>query len=251
MLRRYRIAPGIFQRGPRMKRPSRRLLAVIFTAGAATWWYFSPPAPSVLSFCIGQHFEEVVRKSSYPVLQHSHRPADDPGKYGIGNTVVTEPSVILRLDDPRHGFMLPPTNFAVLAFADNKAVMLSTSPTLEKLSFDDALALLAHLQKRFKARGWEPRNGDGNDWFDLSPEGRQRLYARMFEPRFIQSTELHVPNKYEMTLQLRCAEGCATREPPYLFMIDLVVGEDRDSWHDTGDEKKSAPEGALFRDESH
>jgi hypothetical protein len=233
-----------------MKRPPRRLLVVIFTAGAATWWYCYPPATSVLSFCIGQHFEEVVRKSSFPVLEHSNRPADDPGQDGIGDTWVTEPAVILRFDDPRHGFTLPPTKFAVLGFEDHKAVTLSTSPMLETLRFDDALAVLEQLQNQFKAGGWEPRAGDDNAWFDLSPQGKKRLYARMFEPGYMRSIELRVPKKYEMIFRIWCTEGCATREPPYLFMIDVGVGEDLDSWFDGSGLKKSAPEGALFRDAS-
>jgi hypothetical protein len=231
-----------------VRKHRRRLLVLISTFGVGTRWYCYTPEPTILSFRIGQTFEEVARISSYPVMEHSNRPTDDPGRRQFGDTWVTEPSVIIRFNDPKHGFTLPPTKFAALAYADNRAVTLSTSPMLEKLPFDAAVALLENLQNQFKAGGWEPWKGDGSEWFDLTPEGKNRLYARMFKPGLMQTTELRVPKKYAMVFRLWCAEGCARREPPYLFLIDVGVGEDVHSWFD---DEKSAPSGALFRDESH
>ena len=88
-------------------------LAIPATAiTAAIWWHSRPPEPTVLSFRLGQTFEQVVRNSTYPALENSNRPTDDPGGNKFGATWVTEPAVIIRFTDPKHGFTLPPTKFA-------------------------------------------------------------------------------------------------------------------------------------------
>lgn len=48
----------------------------------------------------------------------------------------------------------------------------------------------------------------------------------MFEPGYMQSASLRVPKMYGMSVRLKCSEGCWTREPPYLFLIDIGVGDD-------------------------
>jgi hypothetical protein len=200
------------------------VLAGVITVGV--WWYHRAPDPTVLSFRIGQTFEEVVKNSTYSVMERSNRPAEDPGANQFGATWVTEPAVIIHFNDPKHGFTLPPTKFAALSYQDNKAVTLSTSPMLDTLPFDEAVALLEDIQNQFKAGGWKPWAINDSTWFDLTPEGKKRLYARMFEPGFMQTTTLRVPNKYGMTFRFKCAEGCWTREPPYLFLIDVGVSDD-------------------------
>ena len=107
---------------------------------------------------------------------------------------------------------------------------------LDKLAFDEAVVVLENLQDQFKAGGWEPYKVDGSDWFDLTPEGKKRLYARMFEPGYAQEASLRIPKKYGMTFRFKCAEGCWTREPPYKFLIDVGVSEDTHGW-EPGDPK--------------
>lgn len=208
-----------------MKKAYRRLV-LAGGAGVFLWWHYRTPEPTVLSFRIGQTFEEVVRNSSYPVMERSNLPADDPSGGQHGATWVTEPSVIIRFTDPVHGFTLAPTKFAALGFDHNVATTLSTSPMLDKLSFDEAVTMLEDLQNQFKVGGWEPYQDDGSRWFDLTPEGKKRLHAAMFKPPFLEQYTLRVPKKYAMTFRLLCAEGCWTREPPYLFLIDIGVGRD-------------------------
>jgi len=203
------------------------ILAILATV--AFWWHSRPPEPTVLAFRLGQTFEQVARASTYPVMQRSNRPADDPGEHEFGATWVTEPAVIIRFTDPKHGFTLPPTKFAALTFSYNQAVSLATSPMLDPLPFDEAAAILENLQNQFKAGGWEPWEKDDSTWFDLTPEGKKRLYARMFEPGYMQWKSLRVPKMYGMTFRLKCTEGCWTREPPYLFLIDIGVGDDYES----------------------
>lgn len=208
----------------------RSLFVLAGLAVVAAYWHYRTPEPTVLSFRLGQSFEEVARNSTYPVMERSNLPAEDPGGGQFGETWVTEPAVIIRFTDPEHGFTLPPTNFAALGFDHNVAATLSTSPMLKKLPFDEAIAVLENLQNQFKAGGWEPYKGDDSDWFDLTPEGKKRLYARMFEPGYAQEASLRIPKRYGMTFRLKCAEGCWTREPPYKFLIDVGVGVDTQGW---------------------
>jgi len=209
-----------------MKASYRRLIMLAGIIATGAWWHYRTPEPTILSFCIGQTFEEVAKNSSYPVMERSNRPADDPGESRFGATWVTEPAVIIRFSDPKHGFTLPPTKFAALTYSSNKAVSLATSPMLDNLPFDEAVAVLENLQNQFKAGGWEPYKGDDSEWFDLTPEGKKRLHAAMFVPGYSRETTLRVPNKYAMTFRLKCDEGCWTSEPPYLFLIDVGVGHD-------------------------
>jgi hypothetical protein len=127
---------------------------------AAIWWHSHTPEPTTLSFRLGQTFEQVVRDSTYPALQHANRPADDPGGDKFGAIWVTEPAVFIRFTDPKHGFTLPPTKFAALTFAESQAITLATSPMLDPLPFDEAVAILENLQNQFKAGSWEPWEKD-------------------------------------------------------------------------------------------
>jgi hypothetical protein len=202
------------------------VLAVGVTACGFALWHYSqvPPAPTILSFRIGQPFQEVAKASTYPVLERSNTPTH--AYLQSGETFVTEPAVILHFNDPQHQFTLPPTKFALVGYTHNKVETVSTSPMLDKLPFDRAVALLENLQNQFRAGGWVPWPGDDSTWFDLTPEGKKKLYARMFESGWAETQTLRVVGKYSMTFRLWCADGCATREPPYLFLIDVGVGED-------------------------
>jgi hypothetical protein len=213
-----------------VKRRHGRLLVLAGVIAAGVARYNRVPEPTILAFSLGDTFEKVARNSSYPVMDRSNRPAEDPGDNQFGATWITEPAVIIQFNDPKRGFTLPPTKFAALTYSKNKAVSLATSPMLDKLPFDEAVAVLANLQDQFKAGGWEPYKGDDSEWFDLTPEGKKRLYERMFEPGYAQEASLRVPKKYGMTFRLKCAEGCWTREPPYKFLIDVGVGIDTAGW---------------------
>jgi hypothetical protein len=152
-----------------------RLIAVLAGLAIITfWWQSRVPAPTVLAFNLGETFDEVVKNSSYPALDHANRPGDDPGRdEQFGAIWVTTPAVIIRFADPKHGFTLPPTKFAALAFSKNKASSLATSPMLHALPFDDAITILENLQNQFKAGGWKPWEKNDSVWFDLSPEGQK------------------------------------------------------------------------------
>ena len=225
---------------------TRRHWSIALLAGlAAVWWHLRPPEPTVLAFRLGQTFEQVVRDSTYPVLEHSVRPADSPSDHKFGATYVEGPAVIIRFTDPKHGFTLPPTKFAALTFSENQAISLSTSPMLDPLPFDEAVAVLEHLQNQFKAGGWEPWEKNDSTWFDLTPEGKKRLHARMFEPGYMESTDLRIPKMYSMIFRLKCSEGCWTRKPPYLFLVDIGLGDDFHGWKPGEPMRWMRPENAV------
>lgn len=215
-----------------MKRRSLVLAVAVTVLGIGVWQHKPAPAapPTMLSFRVGQNFEEVVKASTYPVMERSNNPSDDDHLHS-GETFVTEPAVTLCFNDPQHGFVLPPTKFALVGYMHNAVATVATSPMLDKLPFDQAVAILENLQNQFKAGGWEPWTDNGSTWFDLTPEGKKRLYQRMFEPGYSQTTELRVPKKYGMTFRLKCTDGCWPDEkPPYLFLVDVGVGSDTAGW---------------------
>ena len=229
-----------------MKTRHRLLAASAAAIAIGFWWYNHRPEPTVLAFRLGQTFEQVVKNSTYPAPERSNRPAEDPGDHKFGAIWVTEPAVIIRFTDSNHGFTLPPTKFAALSFSENQAVSLSTSPMLDPLPFDEAVAILEDLQNQFKAGGWEPWEKDDSTWFDLTPEGKKRLYAQMFKPGYMQTNSLRVPKMYGMTFRLKCAEGCWTQEPPYLFLIDIGVGGDVYGWKPGDPIRWERPENAVI-----
>jgi hypothetical protein len=221
-----------------MKGRYRLVALVAGLALAALWGNSGKPEPTLLSFRPGQSFEGVVKDSTYPVISRSNLPSESAS--GWGATWVTEPAVIVRLNDSEHGFTLPPTKFAALSYQQNVVASLATSPMLEELPFEEAVAILENLQNQFKAGGWEPWAVDDSVWFDLTPAGKKRLYARMFEPGYAQEASLRIPKLYGMVFRLKCTEGCWTREPPYKFLIDVGVGRDVFGW-ERGDPAISDP----------
>ncbi|HWJ94233.1 MAG TPA: hypothetical protein VNT33_05880 [Telluria sp.] len=208
----------------------RHFVALAAVISVGLWWHYRTPTLTVLSVRLGQSFEEVVKHSTYPVIERSNLPADDPSGEKWGATWVTEPAVVIRFTDPKHGFTLPPTKFAALTYQHNTAAMLSTSPMLDKLPFDEVVVVLENLQNQFKAGGWLPYKAHNSDWFDLTPTGKKRLHAAMLEQPFLQQMTLRVPQKYSMVFRIACAEGCWTREPPYKFLIDIGVSDDTEGW---------------------
>jgi hypothetical protein len=229
-----------------MKRRYRVIAILSCLAVMALWRYSSTPKPTVLAFRLGQTFEQVVKDSTYPVMERSIRPTDSPSDHKFGATYVEEAAVIIRFTDPKHGFTLPPTKFAALTFSENQAVSLATSPMLDPLPFDQAVAILENLQNQFKAGGWEPWEKNDSTWFDLTPEGKKRLYAQMFEPGYMKWIDLRVPKMYGMIFRLKCSEGCWTREPPYLFLIDIGLGDDFHGWKQGDPFRWELPENAVI-----
>lgn len=200
---------------------------VVLTLGYGAWVYFYEPAPTILSAHVGKTFEQVVSDSTYPVAARS----DGAATY-FQWTDITKPSVIIRFSDPRHGFTLPPTTFAAITYLYGKVTTISTSPMLHPLPFDEAVEVLAQLQKQFQAGGWQPWVKSASRWFDLTPEGRQRLHQAMKAQGWAEGQELVVPGKYAMIFRLKCTAGCADVPGPERYLIDIGLGHATDAPND-------------------
>lgn len=197
--------------------------AALLGVGILIWWHWIRlPEPTLLSLRIDQPYDEVVKESSYPVS-----PLGDPrNQDGTGFIYVTEPSVILRFNDPKYGFELPPTKFVAVLFIEGKVDQFQTSPMLEPLPYDEAMDLMAKLQEQFKARGWQPWPENGSKWFDFSPAGRKRLYEKFPRMMWAESATLIIPGVYGMSFRIKCVKACREPNETPLFLIDIGMATD-------------------------
>jgi len=154
-------------------------------------------------------------------VRNSDPPDEKP--YYSGSTWISRPAVVIVFNDPEHGFTLPPTKFAGIGYEDRRVVTITTSPMLDPLSFDEAIALLNRLQADFKKAGWQPTrtSADGPpDWFDTrSPAGIKEL-------RVGGSRELSATKRYGMDFNFKCWEECRP-EPSAksVYLIDVSIGD--------------------------
>jgi hypothetical protein len=195
--------------------------AVLAVLGYVAWRCCSAPTPTTLSLRIGQTFEEVVAASSFPVMAESDRPADNPD--GSGATWVSKPAVIIQFNDPKYGFTAPPTTFAAIGYIDNRVSSIATSPILQTLPFEEAVAIIEFLQKQFMAGGWELV--DDTTWFDLSLKNREVLHqiVRNEETGQQKVVGLIAPKKYSLTFRLICVDRCDSRLGLDSYLINVGV----------------------------
>lgn len=176
-----------------------------------------------LAVHIGKPYESVVTDSTFPVLRKTAiYPSDPPHP---SSTWVSSP-VVIRFDDPKHGFTLPATLFGAVGFDDWKVSTLTTSPMLETLPFEQAIELLSELQKTFKQAGWVPETAEGNDWLKTETQkDKALLQAKLFDQ--LDGVILLIPNKYSLILHIKCYARCDERNPETAkYLIDVGLGED-------------------------
>jgi len=207
-----------------MQRAFYKKICIALAGVACSVWYLHEPTPTMIALRIGQPFAEVVRNSSYPIMTESIVPSDQDD--GFGATYVTEPSVVLQFNDPKHGFTLPPTTFLAITYMNGVVATVATSPMLKKLPFDQTVELLARLQDRFQSGGWQIDNG--THWFDLSANGRRQLHDYLRDPDSGWSEEawLIVPKKYNIIFRIKCASRCDSRWGLDRYLIDIGIGDD-------------------------
>jgi hypothetical protein len=198
----------------------KRRIVALTVLGYMAWRCCYAPDPTILSLRIGQPFEEVVAASSFPVMTTSNLPSDHP--HGFGATWVTEPAVIIQFNDPQYGFTAPATKFAAIAYDDSRVLSISTSPMLEKLPLNEAIAVIEFLQKQFQAGGWQL--GEESSWIDVDMKNREALRASLHKN--FEIIQLVAPKKYSAIINFYCAENCDSRLGVDLYLIDIGVCKD-------------------------
>jgi len=186
------------------------------------WVYWPDPDPTLLSLRIGSKFEEVTKTSSYPVEKNSNPPHKDEG--GFGYTFITEPSVVIKFDAPRYGFILPPTTFAAIAYSEGKVSTIRTSPSLRTLSFSEAVSVFSSVQTQLQKGGWQLKNS--SSWIDLSPGGVKQLHYQLNNDSssHMRIVSLRAPGKYAMYFSVRRAGENLLGFDRYL--VELSIGPD-------------------------
>jgi hypothetical protein len=205
----------------------RRLYLGALTLGSLFFLIYiaqEPKATTVISAHIGKTYEGVVRDSTFPIKAKTVTYPSEPPE---PDSVWIRGSVIVKFDDPEHGFTLPPTKFGLVGFNGWKVTTITTSPMLETLPFDQLIPLLDHVQEMLKSSGWIAEYGDErHSWFKVESESdRSALQSLLFDQAV--SAALLIPHKYGMSLIVKCYARCAERDPNTArYLIDVSVGRD-------------------------
>jgi len=201
-------------------------LGLLFVVLAALLVYLNRDSEKIgtISLHVGKPYKDVLRDSTFPVKSETAIRATTPPIED--STWITSP-VIVKFDDPQHGFTLPPTKFAVVGYGKGKVTNFRTSPMLETLPFDQLIPLLDHIQEMLKSSGWIAEYGDErHSWFKVESESdRSALQSLLFDQAV--SAALLIPHKYGMSLIVKCYARCAERDPNTArYLIDVSVGRD-------------------------
>lgn len=200
-------------------------LSISFATLTILIFYFNRPPEknNAISLHIGKPYEDVLRDSTFPVKSNTAMRQTTP--LVEDSTWITSP-VIVKFDDPQHGFTLPPTKFGAIGYNNGRVTTLTTSPMLEALSFDELIPLFNHLQGVLKKSGWLPRNTDRNSWLKLDSKlERGALQRLLFDQA--ETVVLLIPHKYGISLSVKCYVRCNERDPNTAkYLIDVSVGKD-------------------------
>lgn len=205
----------------------RRLYLGALTLGSLFFLIYiahDPKATTVISAHIGKTYDGVVRDSTFPIKAKTVIYPSEPSE---PDSVWIRGSVIVKFDDPEHGFTLPPTKFGLVGFNGWKVTTITTSPMLETLPFDQLIPLLDNIQEMLKSSGWIAEYGDErHSWFKVESESdRSALQSLLFDQAV--SAALLIPHKYGMSLIVKCYARCAERDPNTArYLIDVSVGRD-------------------------
>lgn len=125
-------------------------LGFIILLAVALVWALIPSKPKEVALYIGQHFDEIQKNSTYPLNRELAIPSDFPS---FGTTTITEP-VALRFTDSQYGFLLPPTKLLAVTYSKGRASTVQSSPQLETLPLEEALALAELIRAQLRKSGW-------------------------------------------------------------------------------------------------
>jgi hypothetical protein len=197
------------------------LVAVALVMTVAWTQRYRIISPPILSVGLGNSYPEIVKNSTYAVRDHSTPPQE---YLGFGSVWIDAPATQLRFSDPQHGFILPPTRFAMVTLMHGKVETITTSPMLDALPFDNAIALVNRLQADFRRGGWEPIERSGErppSWFNTASA------AGLVELRRGSTRELVVPHKYAMYFNFKCWTDCGPApNEKSRYLIDVSMGVD-------------------------
>ena len=201
-------------------------LVLLFVVLAVLIVYLNRESREVgtISLHIGKPYKDILRDSTFPVKSETVVRATTPPVED--STWITRPAIV-KFDDPRHGFTLPPTKFAVVGYGDGKVTTFRTSPMLETLPFDQLIPLLDHVQEILKSAGWRPKDDNENyTWIKTGSEADRKALQSLLFRKAVTATLL-IPRKYGMSLIVKCYARCAERDPNTArYLIDVSVGRD-------------------------
>ena len=183
-----------------------------------------PKTTTVISAHIGKPYEGVARDSTFPIKAKAVIYPSDPPE---PDSVWFEGSVIVKFDDPEHGFTLPPTKFGLVGFNKWKVTTITTSPMLETLPFEQLIPLLDHIQDILKSTGWIPKDDDQDySWIKTGTKAERNALQNLLFDKVVVATLL-IPRKYGMSLLVKCYARCDERDPNTArYLIDVSVGRD-------------------------
>ena len=141
------------------------------------------------------------------------------------STWITRPAIV-KFDDPKHGFTLPPTKFGAIGYNRGKVTTFTTSPMLETLPFDQVISLFNNLQEMLKDSGWTLEKIGSNALIKASSEAEKNaLQLLLF--KYAETVIFFIPHKYSLALTIKCYARCNERDVKTAkYLIDVSVGRD-------------------------
>jgi hypothetical protein len=172
---------------------------------------------------IGKPYKDVLRDSTFPVKSETAMRATTPQVED--STWITRPAIV-KFDDPKHGFTLPPTKFGAIGYNRGKVTTFTTSPMLETLPFDQVIPLFNNLQEMLKGSGWTLEKIGSNALIKASSEAEKNaLQLLLF--KHAETVIFFIPHKYSLALTIKCYARCNERDVKTAkYLIDVSVGRD-------------------------
>ena len=172
---------------------------------------------------IGKPYKDVLRDSTFPVKSETAMRATTPQVED--STWITRPAIV-KFDDPKHGFTLPPTKFGAIGYNRGKVTTFTTSPMLETLPFDQVISLFNNLQEMLKDSGWTLEKIGSNALIKASSEAEKNaLQLLLF--KHAETVIFFIPHKYSLALTIKCYARCNERDVKTAkYLIDVSVGRD-------------------------
>ena len=200
-------------------------LGLLFVVLAALLVYLNRDSEKIgtISLHVGKPYKDVLRDSTFPVKSETAIRATTPPIED--STWITRPAIV-KFDDPKHGFTLPPTKFGAIGYNRGKVTTFTTSPMLETLPFDQVIPLFNNLQEMLKDSGWTLEKIGSNALIKASSEAEKNaLQLLLF--KHAETVIFFIPHKYSLALTIKCYARCNERDVKTAkYLIDVSVGRD-------------------------